>query len=473
MKLSLTFAVATSLLTNLACGSRVSGGTDGSTHFWDTCAKDSECGSNVECICGRCTTECIDDEQCSQSGTVCAPASSRLDCSRDDSICVPGDEPSPNGNDASVDASVSPADDLSTVDGGAQTPSDTVSDGNPVISDVSTSNPTGPGPNPSAPDLDAGTWFTGRCLDTQNCPWTSLTSAPFEYASLTAAHDSKLYVFNGGYRVPIVDAGQMSSTEEENPTELLSGNFVYDVATNQWSTLAPPPEGLWASDAEVIGDKIYLVSADGLAIYDIEDDAWSLGAAPPEGLTGVGTRAVGGLLYVFGGYLPFPEGLSTDGVSEVNLTTYIYAPATNTWNTVADAPAAALASASCVLNDRLFVFGEPNWEGNESAPPGVTLIYDTTLDTWTTGAPQQTFGYDQSCVTIGDDLYLLGGYPTSGTWIESVIRYSPATDTWSNVSTLPGLTVWPAQSIGDAVYVLGAFGQDDPSASFWRFTPQL
>src|SRR5688572_16434609 len=157
MRLSLTWAVAATILANLACGSRVRGGTDGSTHFWDTCANDSECGNQSECICGRCTTECNSDDQCAGSDVVCVAASSRLDCSREGLVCAPEEnEPPRDGNDASISSIGEPS------DAGAQTFTrvNTSSEVALPSGDTSTRGVTLSGQ--SAPDLDAGAQLQGR-----------------------------------------------------------------------------------------------------------------------------------------------------------------------------------------------------------------------------------------------------------------------------------------------------------------------
>jgi hypothetical protein len=273
----------------------------------------------------------------------------------------------------------------------------------------------------------------------------------------------------------VPDAGPGSGTAP--PSEWSKGTFVYDLTTEQWSTLAPAPEDFWPTSAEVIGDEAYMLDNSGrLFIYDIVSDTWSNGAALPEKLAFPTVRKASGVLYVFGGYDPLPEG-SSDGSGTgphngpANLTTYLYTPEADTWHSLADAPSAAVTSTSCVLNDRLYVFVMPDSNGTVSE--GSTLIYDMTTDTWTTDSFRLGTIYDQSCVALGQDLYLLGGRTPEVYPHTTVSRYRPATNSWDDVSIMPGMSISPAQVIDGAIFVLGAHDHSlNRDSSFWRFAPE-
>lgn len=466
MRRSLTLILAATILADLACGSKVNPGTDGSTHFWITCATDAECDGAGECICGHCTTECTRDAECTQPASRCEVASSRLDCAVDESICIP-DEPQPtNQRDASVEST----------DASVDTISGSLDDSDASVEDTSGLATTGnqPGtstvlPDPTADTSNANASDAGltACLDTPGCPWTSLPDAPF-LSSLTAVHDSKFFAFAGGYSVTIFDAGPSSLSGP--PTEWRDGNFVYDITTEQWSTLATPPASLWASSAAVIGNRAYLPNRDGqMFIYDIDTDTWSNGTEAPDSLTAASSHAVGDLLYLFGGYHAGPEGDSVSDNSDRNLQTYVYTPESDAWHTVADAPSPA-GGTSCVWNGRLFVFGGPN--NDDPSLSGITQIYDTTLDTWSTGATRPNVDYQQYCVTLGDGLYIFGGNDLDASGSDMITRYSPSVNTWDEVSFPPGLITSAPQVMNGAVYVVGSYrDSEETRAQFWRFAP--
>lgn len=470
MKRSIELTAILGIVASLACGSRIRGGTDGSTHFWDTCAEDAECGSNSECICGRCTIECTASDQCSTGGTTCVAVANVLACTRDELVCVPNDVlPETSGGEA--DASVSNGAGGDARDAGVVEPwtasahferTTTEGDEPPTTSSAT--------PVTSVPvDLDAGP-SVSSCLDSAGCPWTSLERAPFEYSRMTIAHESKFYAFNANYDVTVVDAGPVSSSSGPQ-TEQRFGNFVYDVTSNQWSELEPPPANLWGVVAGVIDGKVYVVQTERMFIYDIESDAWSEGPTPPERLDGPGAGVVGSSVFVFGGNKSVPQGESTNALGEQNRTTYVYSPTSGSWNTVADAPNSVNNPASCVSGNRLFTFGLPGSEWNDSPPEPVSLIYTANSDVWSTAPGQAAIIFEQSCVALDDDVYVFGGAASDGKSELAVKRFTPESGTWAEVATLPAAAAPTARVIGDSVYVLGN-GYPDDVCPFWRFTPQ-
>lgn len=69
------------------CGAQVGPGNDSTTHFWQECVTDSECGTGSSCFCGRCSTNCGGDSEC-DAQAVCRSAALLLDCEESDYICV-------------------------------------------------------------------------------------------------------------------------------------------------------------------------------------------------------------------------------------------------------------------------------------------------------------------------------------------------------------------------------------------------
>lgn len=70
-----------------ACGANGDPGTDSTTHFWETCDADEECGAGAACICGYCTWSC--DDSCAVAGAQCVNASVVIECEHPTQVCVP------------------------------------------------------------------------------------------------------------------------------------------------------------------------------------------------------------------------------------------------------------------------------------------------------------------------------------------------------------------------------------------------
>lgn len=468
---SLALILAATVLADLACGSKVDRGTDGSTHFWMTCSTDAECGSAGECICGHCTTECTRDAQCSDPAARCEVASSRLDCSVDESICVPDEQSPTNARDASVDAADASVEvtigSLDDSDASVEATSGPATSGEQTAATL-------PPPDPTARTSNADASDAGltACLDTPGCGWTSLPNAPFENPLLTAVHDSKFYTFKASY--PTLAADTATNSGGSAVHEWRPGAFVYDTAAAQWSMLAPPPAPMMATTAEVIGDKAYVLDRDAkLFIYDFANDTWSTGASPPSTLAFASTRAANGVLYAFGGYEPQGHYDTTDTAGELetgpvllNFTAYVYEPESDAWRRLADAPGGAGASTSCVLEDRLYVFVTPDDQGGN--PEGGTLVYDMTADTWTTDPFQLDDVYGEACIALGDDLYFI----PQGYGVTTMTRYRPSTDHWDEVAIMPGVTHSTAEAMDGAIFVVGDHDRSGPlESSFWSFAP--
>ena len=64
---------------------------------------------------------------------------------------------------------------------------------------------------------------------------------------------------------------------------------------------------------------------------------------------------------------------------------------------------------------------------------------DLAADTWETVAPMSTARYALAAEVLGGQLYAIGGIDDSGNnYLQSVERYTPATDTWEAVADLTG-----------------------------------
>lgn len=71
----------------VACGAQHDPG-DSSTHFWQTCNADEECGENYQCLCGRCSESCNRPADCSTPQAVCIAASALAECSLEGNVCA-------------------------------------------------------------------------------------------------------------------------------------------------------------------------------------------------------------------------------------------------------------------------------------------------------------------------------------------------------------------------------------------------
>jgi len=174
-------------------------------------------------------------------------------------------------------------------------------------------------------DTTTGVTAAVDVYDSSTDDWASLAAKPTAVANGGAAVIAgKIYV-PGGYTAD----GQVTSVLELylfggwDGTEYVSSVYVYDPASDRWSSLAPMHTARGFAGAGVIKGVVYVVGGyDGareLALceaYDPRADAWSPCAPMSVGRGGVGVAVVGSVLYAVGGgwesYLAFNERYEPD-----------------------------------------------------------------------------------------------------------------------------------------------------------------
>jgi N-acetylneuraminic acid mutarotase len=184
--------------------------------------------------------------------------------------------------------------------------------------------------------------------------WTTKSPMPTPTTYLQAnVVDDKIYLISG-------------MTNVYNPT-LSNATWVYDPATDSWSTAAPIPTSVFSYASAVVNNQIYIEGGELSGsphysnlnqIYDPETNTWTLGQPLPVTVYDAGAGATTGvfapaMLYVMGG--------TNDGIDGIN-TTQIYNPQTDNWTLGAQMLTARLGLAVAVLNDSLYAIGGESWE---------------------------------------------------------------------------------------------------------------
>jgi len=264
--------------------------------------------------------------------------------------------------------------------------------------------------------------------------WSTLAAMPGRryLPDGTGVIDGKLYV-PGGWNYP--DSGL--------PTNTL---FVYDPATNQWSTGAPMPQQVLYGSAGgatgVIGGKLYVTTPENgysgyypyLHVYDPATNAWSQLASSPNVHDLPAFGVIGSKFYVAGG--GDANGTPSDKLD-------VYDPATNTWTTKASMPAVLRGSAGAVMNGKLYAIGGYV----TGAYYNTVYVYDPSADTWTTETSMPTARYGAAGGVINGVIYVAGGSNSTGTLatVEAFTFSSlptattgSATNVTSNSATLNG-----------------------------------
>lgn len=303
---------------------------------------------------------------------------------------------------------------------------------------------------PAGLDVPSIARFLNQCAGALECAWRS--AAPMQFPSRGHAaveFGGKVYVFGG-----------LTSVDGPNDSLAYRSARVYDPVANSWTVLPSMPVGAYDLDAQVIGNKIYVIVGYGvggfrneLLEYDPSAATWAQKASNPTYRYEFVTEVVNGRLYVIGG-----QGTIDDGPWESGKAwTYkdrvsIYDPATDTWSKGQSAPMALASSASCALGNKIFVFGGRTDSGMQA----LTLAYDTISNSWSTKVPPSVAKEGHACVRVSDQLYVFGGRIQTGEAQDAVDRYDPATDTWTSVTRLPTARFWlDGAAVGGEIIIAG------------------
>jgi len=204
-----------------------------------------------------------------------------------------------------------------------------------------------------------------------------------------------------------------------------SSLFIYDLATNTWTSGASMPILSACGASGVINDKLYVTTAcDGfsgyrsfLHVYDPVANSWTALPSSPNAHGVPAFGVIGGKLYVVGG---------NDAAGVIRGTLDVYDPLSNTWTTKAPMPTARTAAASAVGGGKLGVIGGSNGTINLST----VEVYDPATDTWTTAPAMPTARNGAAAAVVGDTVYVAGG--AGATTLATVESISPTAGvTWS------------------------------------------
>jgi len=217
-------------------------------------------------------------------------------------------------------------------------------------------------------------------------------------------------------------------------------------------TGTPLPQGIWGTASNLrssrsempavyLDGRIYVISGlssgDALPIqrssemYDVANDEWLSMAPLPQPRHHGMAAAYNGKIYYFGG----SPSASLGGMAEA----WAYDPALDVWEAIAPLPIHRSAGFAVVYNDYIYIVGGVGFShgshGDEADDHGETLRYDPAQDEWALLAPTLQPREHTTAALIGDKIYVFGGR-----WddeLDTSEIYDPATNTWSPGPKLP------------------------------------
>ncbi|WDS62040.1 galactose oxidase [Pseudomonas phage D6] len=227
---------------------------------------------------------------------------------------------------------------------------------------------------------------TFRRFDLISRQWFTLANLPVATAGMRIlAWDNKVYMFGG------------TTTSSTTYTDML---YVYDIATDTWSSLGSAPGGARVyHTGDVVDGKLYffggwrgaqLATAE---VYDIATNTWSYLTSLPGIRHGLMCTAMNGRVYIFGGL--------SNGGSTTNQDIFYYSIADNNYVTLSPGTKPPVRAYSAMVNiyNRIYVYGG-YVDGNGTASRNDLWEYNPSSNVWVqiplTGfaiAARGAFGY--------------------------------------------------------------------------------
>jgi N-acetylneuraminic acid mutarotase len=216
-----------------------------------------------------------------------------------------------------------------------------------------------------------------------------------------AAANGKIYVM-GGFVAPATKAIPLGAAWEP-----VSDAYEFNPATDSWKTLAPLPGKRGAATAAEVGGKIYVI---------------------------------GGATTMDGDKAPF---FTAFGPAKVVGTNEVYDPATNKWETRNPMSVPRNHAFGGVVNGKIYVIGGRTGHGFILSATNTDVVeeYDPAANTWS--MPKERMPTARSGGASGSDgrlIYVAGGEVTTTELVgayRAVEAYSPATNSWITLPTMP------------------------------------
>src|SRR5262249_49974831 len=104
--------------------------------------------------------------------------------------------------------------------------------------------------------------------------------------------------------------------------------------------------------------------------------------------------------------------------------------------------------------------------------PTPTATPCASVGSWTEQAPYPIAVSGHAVVSVGGNVYGFGGIVNNAA-IKNAYKYTPATNTWTPIASLPAPRAWfSGTSDGTYIYVLGGVDQNfNTTATLWRYDP--
>ena len=248
---------------------------------------------------------------------------------------------------------------------------------------------------------------------------------------------------------------------------------VYTIATNSWSMAGNLPGADKMLMAAALDGYVYAGGGDGRPCYryDPMTDTWTFIASLPVIRSLAASDAYNGRWVLAGGDVGFA----------ISNSVIAYDPVTNTWTSLPDMLQANDQLVGATVGQAFHVLGgstdNEQFIQSPCATPSVTPTPTATPTctpsrAWVERAPYPIAVSGNAVVSVGGAVYSFGGI-ANNTAIANAYKYTPATNSWIPIASLPAPRGWfSAASDGTYIYLLGGVDQNfTTTATLWRYDP--
>ncbi len=270
--------------------------------------------------------------------------------------------------------------------------------------------------------------------------WSTVADAPLaRFEAQGAAASGKLYVFGGFFNAKV---------------QATARSDAYNPANNTWTRIADMPEVLTHAAVVVDGPNIYLMggfvgnhpgpSSNRVWVYNTQSNSWSRGPDLPED-RGAGAAAR------LGRNIHFIAGASRNAGSQqyrdkadhwvLNLgSSNTRADDATSWSTRANLPQARNHLGAASVNGRLYAIGGQLIGSEDDGNLSRVDMYNPATNTWTTRAalPLKLGHLASTTFSVNGKILVITGVTQGLTETAGVLEYSPGSNTWKRLESLPG-----------------------------------
>ena len=230
-----------------------------------------------------------------------------------------------------------------------------------------------------------------------------------------------------------------------------------------WLTRQPMPAGRTAMVSNVVKGNIYftggmkvtndeLVPNGAVWKYDPVTEIWDTSLTPiPESRVMIGDYScvLEDRIYVIGG------GEKQGEDSEISSRVDLYDPGSDRWHSRQELPLPLTGIGVCSLNGQVYVTGGMS---DSYLSRNSVYRYDPVMDSWTRVADMLNPRYRHIAVEVDGKMYAIGGINnnSSPSGLKSAEVYDPASDSWAPLSPAPTQICEMASCVvGGEIYLLG------------------